>query len=153
MTKQEAINYLSDTKVYVDGKSKEIQEKLFEIGFTWCDMTNYKAMLEIREPFLYMFSDKRIYAGSDMINFKNKNFREIKAEDILNLKIDKEYDLKPFDKVLVRDCDDQPWRIELYEKYDEENKPNKYICLSCWYRQCIPFEGNEHLLGTTDKPE
>lgn len=37
MKKEEAIAKLSNTKVYVDGKSKEIQEKLFEIGFEWAD--------------------------------------------------------------------------------------------------------------------
>ena len=35
MTKEEAKEMLTNTKVYVNGKSKEIQEKLFEIGFKW----------------------------------------------------------------------------------------------------------------------
>lgn len=35
MKKEEAIAKLSNTKVYVDGKSKEIQEKLFELGYSW----------------------------------------------------------------------------------------------------------------------
>ena len=35
MTKEEAKKMLTNTKVYVNGKTKEIQEKLFEIGFSW----------------------------------------------------------------------------------------------------------------------
>ena len=35
MTREEAISFLDNTKVYVQGKSKEIQEKLFSLGFQW----------------------------------------------------------------------------------------------------------------------
>ena len=60
------------------------------------------------------------------------------------------FELKPFDKVLVRDTDDQEWKIELFSHYDETWK---YICLGSYFKQCIPYEGNEHLLGTTNNPE
>ena len=35
MTKEEIKMLLNDTKVYVNGKSKEIQEKLFSFGYEW----------------------------------------------------------------------------------------------------------------------
>ena len=35
MTREEAISFLDNTKVYVQGKSKEIQEKMFSLGFQW----------------------------------------------------------------------------------------------------------------------
>lgn len=35
MTKEAAIELLKNRKVYVNGKSAEIQEKLFELGFKW----------------------------------------------------------------------------------------------------------------------
>ena len=35
MTKKEAIEYLNKSKIYVNGKSKEIQEKLFSLGYGW----------------------------------------------------------------------------------------------------------------------
>lgn len=28
-----------------------------------------------------------------------------------------------------------------------------YYCVGTIWHQCIPYEGNEHLLGTTNKPE
>ncbi len=56
-----------------------------------------------------------------------------------------EYNFKPFDRVLVRD-DDSPWRIELFERMEEGIY--KYQCMGSSYAYCIPYEGNEHLLGT-----
>lgn len=57
---------------------------------------------------------------------------------------------KPFDKVLVRDRDEQEWECSLFSHIDEEGY---YVCVGSWWLQCIPYEGNENLLGTTNKPE
>lgn len=56
---------------------------------------------------------------------------------------------KPFDKVLVRDDDGQEWKINFFSHY-KKDVCYKYYCLKSCYNQCIPYEGNEHLLGTTD---
>lgn len=65
-------------------------------------------------------------------------------------KIQPHYDIanfKPFDKVLVRDSNERKWVIDFYGFVDEDI----FICTGCgYYSQCIPFEGNEHLLGTTN---
>lgn len=62
-----------------------------------------------------------------------------------------EYEFKPFDKVLVKDHDeDSEWRCGLFS---HKNEDGLYICVGSIYEQCIPYEGNEHLLGTTDSPE
>lgn len=58
--------------------------------------------------------------------------------------------LKPFDKVLVRDYDLYKWRCSLYERYDNIKSAAKFLTIIGHYQQCIPFEGNEHLLGTTN---
>lgn len=58
-------------------------------------------------------------------------------------------DFKPFDKVLVRDEPNQNWSINLFSYYDEEDKNYPYVCLSNRYSKCIPYEGNEHLVGKT----
>ena len=61
----------------------------------------------------------------------------------------KKYDFKPFDRVLVRDADDDTWRIQFYSHpYGE-----LHACLNGVHVQCIPFAGNERLLGTTSGPE
>ena len=35
MTKEEINKFLANTKVYVAGKSEEIQKKLFSLGYKW----------------------------------------------------------------------------------------------------------------------
>ena len=56
------------------------------------------------------------------------------------------HNFKPFDRVLVRDADDDVWRIQFYSHpYGE-----LHACLNGVHIQCIPYEGNEELLGTTD---
>lgn len=60
------------------------------------------------------------------------------------------HQLKPFDKVLVRDSDNEKWELNLFSHIDEDDS---YFCLRSYWKQCIPYEGNEHLLGTTNNPE
>lgn len=60
---------------------------------------------------------------------------------------------KPFDKVLVRCNEDSVWRCELFSHYNTFNKQCPYVCLSSVYKHCIPYEGNQHLLGTTNNPK
>jgi hypothetical protein len=61
--------------------------------------------------------------------------------------------LKPFEsKVLVRDKNTDEWRGHFFSHCDNSTMP--YNCIGVEglndFKQCIPFEGNEHLLGTTD---
>ena len=59
-------------------------------------------------------------------------------------------ELKPFDKVLVRDNKDQKWKASFFGYKDE----NHFMCENgCAWFHCIPYEGNEHLLGTTKDVE
>lgn len=61
--------------------------------------------------------------------------------------------LKPFDKVLVRDSEDGVWKAGYFSNYDEDDVPLPYICVGSLYKLCIPYEGNEYLLGTDKSPE
>ncbi len=54
-------------------------------------------------------------------------------------------ELKPFDRVLVKDTKKAAWQISLFGFKDY----NYYYCIGgARYEYCIPYEGNEHLLGT-----
>ncbi len=55
--------------------------------------------------------------------------------------------LKPFDKVLVRDWENQNWHCNIYSHYSC-NSHYPHVCADGGYKFCIPYEGNEHLLGT-----
>ena len=54
---------------------------------------------------------------------------------------------KPFDKVLVRDSKSSKWRANLFS---HKNIDEHYYCVYASWNYCIPYEGNEHLLGTTE---
>lgn len=59
-------------------------------------------------------------------------------------------ELKPFDKVLVRDDEDHAWQVSLFGYKDA----TIYRCNNgCSWNQCIPYFGNENLLGTTKDVE
>lgn len=85
MTQKEIDNFLANTKVYVAGKSKEIQEKLFSLGYKW---NNGNANVDYTEtPFLYIYESMSLQHGSDMEYFSNHEHREISAEEILSLEL------------------------------------------------------------------
>lgn len=55
--------------------------------------------------------------------------------------------LKPFEKVLVRQNVNGKWGIDFFGFYTEGYY---YTTGSCIYVQCIPYEENKHLIGTTN---
>lgn len=60
--------------------------------------------------------------------------------------------LKPFDsRVLVRDYDSEPWRVSFWGcLINNLNGYDYYDTTRGYYKQCIPYENNEHLLGKTE---
>ena len=83
----------------------------------------------------------------DALAKENKKW-DAEQKAIVDLK--PKVELKPFDKVLIRGFKDQAWQVSLFGYKDANN----YYCCngSCW-NQCIPYEGNESLLGTTKDVE
>ena len=62
-------------------------------------------------------------------------------------------EFKPFDKVLVRDCSNQKWAINMFSYYNKEDKDFPYVCISDCFSYCIPYKGNEYLVGTNKQPK
>ena len=60
---------------------------------------------------------------------------------------------EPFQKVLVRDFCDEKWKADYFSHYNEDNILFPYRCIGEHYKECIAYEGNEHLLGTYKSPE
>lgn len=58
--------------------------------------------------------------------------------------------VKPFDRVLVRDSKSDNWRANLFGYI---GKDGYYHCVYANWAYCIPYEGNESLLGTTKDVE
>lgn len=59
-----------------------------------------------------------------------------------------EVQFKPFQKVLVRDSDNENWICNLFSHMYS----GAYACMGQGWKQCIPFKGNEHFVGTTNTP-
>jgi hypothetical protein len=116
-------------------------EKLVEPKFKVGDEIRIKGtfsiyvVAEIRED-CYMLDDKDI-----SLLFKNQDEWELVPNkfDITTL--------KPFDKVLVRDGAGL-WRPSLFG--NDMIAGYRYFTSNGSYKECIPYEGNEHLLGKTD---
>lgn len=71
---------------------------------------------------------------------------DAKKKMIVDLK--QKVEFKPFDKILVRDSYDDMWRACFFSHI---RKDGKYVTTSFTWKFCIPYEGNERLLGTTDE--
>lgn len=61
-----------------------------------------------------------------------------------------EHEFKPFDHVLVRDDDEQHWICDFFSNVEEDRT---FCCVGGTWHQCIPYEGNEHLVGKQATPE
>ena len=59
--------------------------------------------------------------------------------------------LKAYDKVLVRDTNEQVWVADLFSHVlDRPLGGYTFACVGHYPNQCIPYLGNQHLLGTCD---
>ena len=70
---------------------------------------------------------------------------DAEKKQIVDLKPKCEF--KPFDKVLVRDSESDKWRANWFGYISEDG--GYYSCVFSSWVYCIPYAGNEHLLGTT----
>lgn len=100
-------------------------------------------------------SDGRIlleYPDAECVLFPSKDQRDWSKFGVTDQTTDQkqETELKPFDKVLVRNNDDDEWVCDIFSHIDELDF---YYCVGTRWEQCIPYEGNEHLLGTTNKQQ
>lgn len=146
--------YKIDLSMY-EGKVREliseaVQKKAFELGYAW----GYggREVQLVNKPYVFLDDAKTItWVGEKdrdyFLNYKNTG---ITAADFLALTTAKDAPaFKTFDKVLVRDEDDEAWRCNFFSHMDDET----FICAHAYFAQCIPYEGNEHLVGTTESPK
>ena len=154
--------------------TEEEKEKLFQAiknnGYTWNEETKILEKLIEPEPKFKVgdrIKEKQSGVIGEVIDVQQKKynvkvddnkglyvyFREQDAWELAPNKFDITT-LKPFEsKVLVRDINTDEWKGHFFSHYDN-NSDRPYICIGVeWineYKQCIPYEGNEHLLGTTN---
>lgn len=103
-------------------------------------------------------SDGRIlldYPDAECVLFPSKDQRDWSKFGVTDQATDQKPKpkFKPFDKVLVRDFDDMKWVCDFFEGIPTSSEYEYSCVLRGLVHQCIPYEGNEHLLCTTNKQQ
>lgn len=102
---------------------------------------------EIRDRNIHLATEEEKQQLFDALAKKGKAW-DAEKKQIVDLK--PKVELKPFDKVLVRDFSRDKWSISFFSF----KKEDCYVCINhCSWNQCIPYIGNESLLGTTNNVE
>lgn len=80
------------------------------------------------------------YPNGECVLFPSKENR-----DWSTFKVEKSYEFRPFDPVLVRDCESDKWRCNYFSHIEGEN----YVCVGSTWNYCIPYNSETaHLAGT-----
>lgn len=75
------------------------------------------------------------------------------SEHKMIVDLPKNCEFKPFDKVLVRQLETEEWRANIFSHTDKTDEYLDYVCVNGRWEFCIPYIGNESLLGTTKDVE
>lgn len=144
------IEDLRESKIFFNNKSdwERFKDVFVRIGHP-CDPYPYY----VNAPFaLYIDEnfDLTIDSGiSSTSNFINSEYKQIFISDVVKIKTPKRYIFQAYDRVLVRTGYNRMWRPTIFSYYDKRTEYEPYVDVALKsYRQCIPYEGNEHLAGT-----
>lgn len=141
-----------DGDIVVYGKSVAICRKIYKHTLSFYVSLNEMVGLlfadEVESSEEYRFAtEEEKQQLFDALAKKGKAW-DAEKKQIVDLK--PKVELKPFDKVLVRDFSRDKWSISFFSF----KKEDCYVCINhCSWNQCIPYIGNESLLGTTNNVE
>lgn len=141
-----------DGDIVVYGKSVAICRKIYKHTLSFYVTLNEMVGLlfadEVETSEEYRFAaEEEKQQLFDALAKKGKAW-DAEKKQIVDLK--PKVELKPFDKVLVRDFSRDKWSISFFSF----KKEDCYVCINhCSWNQCIPYIGNESLLGTTNNVE
>lgn len=98
MTKAEAFEWLKHKKVAVTGDTITLQNKLFNIGYKWCD----GSIVAMPMVDFLLIDDETFQFTDSLSHFRNCGYTEISADDILSIEIvEEKYELEfNYDKVV-----------------------------------------------------
>ena len=137
--KEKLFQVIKDNGYKWNSETKTL-EKLIEPKFKVGDKIQWKEDIREKRIIDNVFNDYYTVQGFGVILFTAQDEWELVPNKFDILK------LKPFDKVLVRDFDNETWEINFFSKLLDGKH---FKCLDSSYVQCIPYEGNEHLHDTT----
>ena len=117
----------------------------------------HKASSEDAEKYIeYIYTNlKKVNRRLNLETLEVENIRSIPKRPKPTYKKESdtpEHEFEPFEKVLVRDQKTDKWTVDLYG-FEEKEDGYNYQCVGGCCVYCIPYKGNEHLLGTTNNQE
>lgn len=141
-----------DGDIVVYGKSVAICRKFYKHTLSFYISLNEMVGLlfadEVKSSEEYRFATEE--EKQQLFDALAKEGKAWDAEKKQVVDLKPKVELKPFDKVLVRDFSRDKWSISFFSF----KKEDCYVCINhCSWNQCIPYIGNESLLGTTKDVE
>lgn len=126
------------------------------IGFHAVLCQNDELLLE--EPFREDVGDIELRLATDsekqqLFEALAKKSKQWDAGKKMIIDLKQKVELKPFDKVLVRHQKTEEWSANIFSHTDKTDEYLNYVCVNGRWEFCIPYEGNESLLGTTKDVE
>lgn len=129
---------------YKDGDERAFYYAFYNVDdkYTLDEYGNTKVHYSLR-----LATDSEKQQLFDALSKKGKRW-DAENKEVVNLK--PKVELKPFDKVLVRNDKEDQWSANIFSYQVRD----MYHCLGeDYWRYCIPYIGNESLLGTTKDVE
>ena len=158
------INAVKEIRLATEEEKTKLFDAIKANGYKWNSET--KTLEKFFEP-KFKVGDKVVKKDTNedvvLITDIADNYYTVETkygmEVAISISIQNEYELvpnkfdittlKPFDKVLVRDTNTQKWTADVFSFFDKTHV-YPYVCVGHYTNQCIPYFGNEHLLGTTN---
>ena len=140
-----------DGDIVVYGKSVAICRKIYK--HTLCFYVSLDEMFgllfddEVESSEEYRFAKEEEKQQLFDALAKEGKAWDAEKKQIVDLK--PEIEFKPFDKVLVRNRNSQRWNVDLFGFKSSDGVNIFYHCVGSSWNFCIPYIGNESLLGTT----
>ena len=132
---------------YKDGDERAFYYAFYNADdkFTEAEYGNTKVHYSLRSA-----TDSEKQQLFDALAKKGKTW-DAEKKMIVGMKL--KVELKPFDNVLVRHQKTEEWRANIFSHTDKTDEYLDYVCVNGRWEFCIPYEGNESLLGTTKDVE
>ena len=152
---------ISEIRLATEEEKKKLFDAIKENGYRWnpetkileklpkfkagdkvakkCNMSNPVSIIRVGDQYYYHYSNTE--HDVEVLPIAEQDDWEL-VPNKFNINT-----LVPFEsKVLVRDINSDNWIGAFYSHY----KPGRFYTIgNSYYYQCIPYEGNEHLLGKT----
>ena len=142
-----------DGDIVVYGKSVAICRRIYKHTLSFYVTLNEMVGLlfadEVESSEEYRFATEE--EKQQLFDALEKEGKAWDAEKKQFVDIKKEHQFKPFEKVLVRDSIDDVWRASFFSHIKEND--GRYVTTCVTWKFCIPYIGNESLIGTTKDME